>query len=169
MNFGDLMKKQILSLVMIYLFSPTSLAQDLKPLSFLSGCWTAVNEDGDQITEDWFQRTENVLVGVSQTKNKKNEMIEHGFLDVQAESDGKVTYTPTFPGHSPTLLRLASTIAKEGSSIAVFSNPEGIVKTMTYTLKHHDELNIRYEGSGKDGQPFNFSYKFSRQNCARRF
>lgn len=165
------MNKLILSLFVLCFVAQPVFAQSPRSLAFLSGCWSALDEDGNKVTEDWFKSTENVLLGVSQTKNKANEMIEHGFLDIHQEMPNQdITFTGTFPGHSPTPLVLTSIKKMSETNItAVFSNPTGVVKTMTYTLKAKDILNIRYEGSGKSGEGFDFNYEFSRENCANRF
>lgn len=164
------MKKQIIYFLICGLFSSSTFAQSISSISFLTGCWSASDEDGNKISEDWFQSTANVMLGVSQTKDQNNSMVEHGFLDVHQDEKGSVTYTPTFPGHAPTALTLTSVKKLEGGeNVAVFSNPEGVVKKMTYTTIAKDKLNIRYVGVGHDGSSFDFNYDFKNDDCSKRF
>jgi hypothetical protein len=160
------MKKSFLLIALLTITSTPGFAESISKLSFMSGCWKAIDEDGNNVSEVWFKPTANVLVGVSQTTNKANEMIEHGFLDIHQDTpNGDITYTSTFPGHSPTPLTLSSVaVSSDAVATAIFTNPEGVVRVMTYSKKSKDAINVRYEGVGKEGS-FDFNTDFTREKC----
>lgn len=161
------MKMKTMFLIVSALLSiNTMAAQNISNVEIVKGCWGSTDADGNKITEDWLAGSSNTIVGVSQTKDKNNLMVEHGFLDVNLDSErDTLILTATFPGHPTNTFVLAQSTENELVFDALNSP---VLNKIIYTKKSASSLNIRYIGkAGEDA--FDFTNEFSRENCVSRF
>jgi hypothetical protein len=145
-------------------------AGSLDSLAFIQGCWGTVEADGTRVTEDWFSRSNNAMLGVSRTVDAAGDLAEYEFLEIRSEeATGKVNYTPFLNGH-----RL-NTFALEKPSGPGDANAATFVDFSNSTLKKiayqglPDHLRISLSGNSRDGSPFEFSYELKREDCRSRF
>lgn len=156
-----------MTIIFLTLLSLTAHAKSpLDQLTFLQGCWGNKNEQGQKISEDWFQQRNTTMLGVSQTLAPDNTMVEYEFIEIKYDSGSQqITYTPTLNGK-----RLNTFTAKGfGENEVTFSDSKNpTLKHIHYHLKLKSVLSIRLMGNGRNGNPFDFSYDLKAEDCNSR-
>lgn len=147
-------------------------ASPLDSVRFMQGCWETTNDDGQKVTEDWFNQATGLMLGVSQTRNKDGSMAQYEFLEIKLDTgSGKVTYTPFLNGKKLNQFTLEPKASQSGKkTLATFSDPSNAtLKTLVYSLKDAKTLNVRLIGSSKSGEPFDFNYDMASAECKTHF
>jgi len=115
--------------------------QDLGALSWLSGCWAAEGGEPGSV-EHWLPPAGGTMLGLSRTV-KKGRTVEHEFLQIRANAEGRLVYIAVPSGQKETTFTLVS--AAEGA--ATFENPEhDFPQRVIYRLLPGPRLAARIEG-----------------------
>ena len=110
-------------------------------LGWLAGCWAAENRDAGS-GEHWLPLAGGTMLGVGRTV-KNGTTIEHEFLQIRTDAQGKVVYIALPSGQKETRF-VASDIADNS---AVFENPQhDFPQRIIYKLSAPDLLIARAEG-----------------------
>ncbi len=161
--------KSVLVLALIFLVSGPALSGELDNLSFLKGCWGAMDGRGSKVTEDWFKNSNNVMVGVSQTIRVDGETLSHEFLTIRSNpSQQQITYTPILNGQP--LAPFSYDKENSGSTVAIFQNsqPGDFPETIRYSRGSGSALRVSLEGL-ESGSPTVVRYELDKEDCTTRF
>ena len=151
----------------IFAFSLVARADGLASLDFLRGCW-GYRDGGTHVTEDWSRRSDNVMLGVSQTIDADRQMLSHEFLTIRL-SQGKISYLPIFDGQvlAPFLYSASESRAQ---ATAVFHNSkrDDFPESITYS-KSGDALHIALAGQDETGKALLVEFEMAAESCSSRY
>lgn len=147
-------------------------AASMKDVSFLSGCWSAQNGNMTT-TESWTKAFENIMQGISQTKNSLNEVIEYEFLKIEKMPDGTLVYTPYVNGQQVPGFTYDPTLSQDNNGEkAVFTNAQNDFPTLiSYSRSKNDlsVLNVRLEGHNEKNGPLVIEFPLFNISCNKSF
>jgi hypothetical protein len=107
----------------------------------LAGTW-AIDQNGRRITEVWMPPDGLTMLGMSRTVAEENT-VEHEFLVLRQELDGRITYTAKPSGQAETTFTLVKCSATE----AVFENLDhDFPQRILYSSDAEDSLFAAIEG-----------------------
>lgn len=121
--------------------SPPDAETTVEQLSWLAGCWSAAEAQGETL-ECWTAPAENLMLGLNRTlRHGRGASFE--FLRIAVNGDHVVYFAS--PGGGPaTAFRLVNVSASE----VTFENPEhDFPQRIRYTLVHPEELRVRIEAT----------------------
>lgn len=114
---------------------------ELASLSWLSGCWAAEGGETGSV-EHWLPPAGGTMLGLSRTV-KKGKTVEHEFLQIRANAEGRLVYIALPFGQKEATFTLAST--SEGA--VTFENPQhDFPQRVSYRLLPGLRLVARIEG-----------------------
>jgi len=166
------MKSQLLLICLSFGITLSAQAGRLDPISFLQGCWGMTNESGSKVTEDWFKRSDDTMLGVSQTVSQWNVTVAHEFLTINWEdSYRRIVYTPIIDNHAMKPFYFDQIQSGSNADKAVFLNSKvgDFPEKITYSRNGNEKLAVALSGAGEDGKPFVIEYEMNRENCNSRF
>nr|WP_316643427.1 DUF6265 family protein [uncultured Roseateles sp.] len=124
-------------------FTLPALAQqtELASLSWLSGCWAAEGGEPGSV-EHWLPPAGGTMLGLSRTV-KKGKTVEHEFLQIRANAEGRLVYIALPSGQKETTFTLVST----SGGVVTFENPQhDFPQRVIYRLLQGQRLTARIEG-----------------------
>jgi hypothetical protein len=156
---------------------PSFAAGPLDSVAFLRGCWVGLNENREQVTENWLRNTNGAMLGVSEITNTQNDLLAFEFMEIVWSRElTQLLFTPTLNGRRLNTFSLDLNLSRKlhhGGNIlpmAVFVSPSNpTMKSITYALKARDVLMIRLQGHQPNGQTFDISYDLRRRDCRAAF
>lgn len=147
-----------LLLTLVSLTLPAA-GQDLGALSWLSGCWAAEGGEPGSV-EHWLPPAGGTMLGLSRTV-KKGKTVEHEFLQIRANAEGRLVYIALPSGQKETTFTLAN--ASEGT--VTFENLQhDFPQRVIYRLLPDDRLAARIEGM-RNGQLRGIDFAMKKVPC----
>lgn len=140
--------------------APLPATDTAQALAWLSGCWAYEGrEDGSG--EHWLLPAGGSLLGVARVI-KAGHMVEHEFLRISPNAQGKLTYYALPSGQAA-----AAFVATALSGEAVtFENPaHDFPQRITYRRESDSRLLARIEGPRADGSTRSVDYPMRREPC----
>jgi len=132
---------------------------ELTSLTWLSGCWAAEGGEPGSV-EHWLPPAGGTMLGLSRMV-KKGRTVEHEFLQIRANAEGRLVYIALPSGQKETTFTLAS--ATEGA--VTFENPQhDFPQRVIYRLLPGPRLAARIEGL-RNGVPRGIDFPMKRVSC----
>ena len=157
-------KGRALSALVAVLCFGTSAAQDteLSSLAWLAGCWAS--ESGDNGSgEQWTPLAGGTMLGVGRTV-RNGETIDHEFLQIRRNAEGKIVYVALPSGQAETSFVLTSA----GENSFTFENLEhDFPQRIIYRALPDGGLLVRIEGN-RDGVLRGVDFPMQRVACDAR-
>jgi hypothetical protein len=134
--------------------------QDIKNLSWMTGCWEMSAENGF-ISEQWTKPAGGMMLGISRTiKNEKTTGFE--FLRIVQDATGIFYIARPSGAKEDTSFKNTKLTDKE----AVFENPEhDFPQTIIYRLIDANSLTARVEAKDKNGKVSGFDIPMKKVKC----
>ena len=142
----------------------TSAAQDteLSALAWLAGCWASERGDAGS-GEQWTPLAGGTMLGVGRTV-RNSETIDHEFLQIRRNAEGKIVYIALPSGQAETSFVLTSA----GENSFTFENPDhDFPQRIIYRALADGGLLVRIEGS-RDGVLRGVDFPMQRVACDAR-
>jgi hypothetical protein len=152
--------KMFFCAVICALLATLAAAQEIKNLSWMTGCWEASDKSGF-VSEQWTKPAGGMMLGVSRTvKNEKTTGFE--FLRIVQNADGIFYIARPSSNKDDTSFKMTKLAASE----VVFENPgHDFPQTIIYRLLDANSLTARVEGKDKDGKVSGFDVAMKKAKC----
>ena len=113
----------------------------IEDFRWLAGTW-AIDQNGRRITEVWMPPDGLTMLGMSRTVADGNT-VEHEFLIIRQELDGRITYTAKPSGQAETMF----TLVKNSENESIFENLDhDFPQRIIYSTDAEDSLLAAIEG-----------------------
>lgn len=146
-------------LLTLALLTLPAAGQDLASLSWLSGCWAAEGGEPGSV-EHWLPPAGGTMLGLSRTVSK-GKTVEHEFLQIRANAEGRLIYIALPSGQKETTFTLSG--AAEGT--VTFENPQhDFPQRVSYRLLPGHRLAARIEGL-RNGVLRGIDFPMKRVSC----
>lgn len=143
------------------ILSPIAHAQpvELNALGWLAGCWQRENSEAGTI-EQWMPPAGETMLGMARTV-KKGKTVEHEFMQIRVNAEGKLIYIALPSGQAETTFSLRQ-VSEQSIE---FENPKhDFPQRVRYQLQAPNKLLARIEGVSK-GKPRGIDFPMLRIAC----
>ena len=134
-------------------------ADPFTSIEWLAGCWSQQGRDAGSV-EQWMAPAGGLMLGMARTL-KNGRVVEFEFMQVRADTEGKLSYIAQPQGRPPTSFALL----RRGEAEAVFENPaHDFPQRVSYRREAADRLVARIEGTMK-GKERGIDFPMQRTAC----